>query len=88
MLAVIYHFVGKKDVVINTADQKGGERHHKDELPVKRGSRREGITLLPPRIQSRQGHGSWGCIPTAMAAGKLKGTGSSKWNAGSGHGKP
>lgn len=36
MLAVIYGFVGKKDVVINTADKKGGERHHKDELPVEK----------------------------------------------------
>lgn len=33
---MIYGFVGKKDVVINTADKKGGERHHKDELPVEK----------------------------------------------------
>lgn len=49
MLAVIYCFVGKEDVIINTADKKGGECHHKDELPVKKGSRREGTTLLPPK---------------------------------------
>ena len=33
---MIYHFVGKEDVVINAADKKSGERHHKDELPVKK----------------------------------------------------
>lgn len=48
MLAVIYCFVGKEDIIINTADQKGGECHHKDELPVKKGRRREGVALLPP----------------------------------------
>lgn len=47
---MIYCFVGKKDVVINTADKKGSECHHKDELPAKKGSGHEEIALLPPKM--------------------------------------
>lgn len=56
MLAVIYCLVGEEDVIIHTADKKGGEGHHEDELPVKKGRSHEGITLLPPQNVKQAGH--------------------------------
>lgn len=34
---MVHHLVGKKDVVVHTADQEGGKGNHKEELPGEEG---------------------------------------------------
>lgn len=55
---MIYRFVGKKNIIINAANKKGGKRHHKDELPVKKERNNEGSLLPPPNVKQEgaQGH--------------------------------